>query len=208
MTAPGLAPSLGNPGGPGASKATEATIDDRLLAARARSGDREAFARLVALYTDRLHAMLLNLVNGDRDLAAELTQEAFVRAFDRLDQFAGGSSFYTWLYRLARNRALDVLARKRPVAAGDEALERAASAPSPADAVANEDLRARVREALATLPPDVREILLMREFDGLDYEAIAEALEVPVGTVKSRLSRARAELRSRLEGSVRAEDVP
>src|SRR5206468_1978915 len=103
--------------------------------------------------------------NGDRDLAAELTQEAFVRAYDRLSQFEGASSFYTWLYRLARNRALDLLERKRPTAMADEHLERASDGPSPSDAMAATELRERVRAAMALLPVETRELLLMREFD-------------------------------------------
>jgi RNA polymerase sigma-70 factor (ECF subfamily) len=206
MTSPGLAP-MGNPAGAGSSKGAEAPVDDRLLALRARAGDQGAFAQLVALHADRLHAMLLHLANGDRDLAAELTQEAFVRAYDRLGQFEGASSFYTWLYRLARNRAFDLLARKKPTAIAGEHLERAADTRSPADAVAGDDLRDRVRAALAQLPADTRELLVMREFQGLDYDAIAEALEVPLGTVKSRLSRARADLRALLERSIAAEDL-
>src|SRR5580658_2367323 len=74
--------------------------DDRLLALRARAGDRNAFTDLVMRYTDRLHAMLQHLCGGDRELAAELTQEAFVRAYHRLALYNGDSSFYTWLYRL------------------------------------------------------------------------------------------------------------
>jgi RNA polymerase sigma-70 factor (ECF subfamily) len=206
MTTPGLAP-LGNSAGAGSSKSTEAAIDDRLLALRARAGDQAAFAQLVTLHSDRLHAMLLHLANGDRDLAAELTQEAFVRAYDRLAQFEGASSFYTWLYRLARNRAFDLLARKRPTAVADEHLERAAETPSPADAVAGAELRDRVRAALAQLPAETRELLLMREFQGMDYDAIAAALDVPLGTVKSRLSRARGDLRAILERGVAPEDL-
>ncbi len=199
--------SGGNPGRSGPSNPQNPPNDDRVLAFRARDGDHAAFATLVDLYSDRLHAMLLHLVNGDRELAAEFTQEAFVRAFDRLSQFEGGSSFYTWLYRLARNRALDLLARKRPTAVSAEHLEHVSSAPSPVDAVAGEELRAQVQAALARLPIGTRELLVMREFDGMDYESMAAALDVPLGTVKSRLNRARADLRALLEGHVRAEDL-
>ncbi|MBA3710508.1 MAG: sigma-70 family RNA polymerase sigma factor [Planctomycetes bacterium] len=182
-------------------------IDDRALAQRARDGDHAAYTQLVAHYSDRLHAMLLNLVNGDRDLAAEFTQEAFVRAFDRLDQFEGFSSFYTWLYRLARNRAIDLLERKRPLALANEHLDQAGTSPSPLDAVAENDLCVHVRAAMARLSAPTRELLLLREFDGLDYADIAAALEVPLGTVKSRLNRARADLREMLAGTISAEDV-
>ena len=180
-------------------------IDDRFLAMRARAGDREAYSQLVALYSDRLHAMLLHLANHDRDLAAELTQEAFVRAYERLEQFSGQSSFYTWLYRVARNRAIDLFARKHTAAYTGQ--EPASQAISPLDALGNDELRERVQQALQGMPLASRELLVMREFDGWDYDRIAEALEVPLGTVKSRLARARMELRSRLCGTIQAEDL-
>ena len=180
-------------------------IDDRFLAMRARAGDREAYSQLVALYSDRLHAMLLHLANHDRDLAAELTQEAFVRAYERLEQFSGQSSFYTWLYRVARNRAIDLFARKHTAAYTGQ--EPASQATSPLDALGNDELRERVQQALQGMPLASRELLVMREFDGWDYDRIAEALEVPLGTVKSRLARARMELRSRLCGTIQAEDL-
>jgi RNA polymerase sigma-70 factor (ECF subfamily) len=181
--------------------------DDRLLAFRARSGDRRAFAELVMRYSDRLTAMLHHLCGGDPDLAAELTQEAFVRAFSRLEQFKGESSFYTWLWRLARNRALDLLARKRPLTGSQAMGDPEAPSPGPAERVGNAELVDRVRAALATLPPDARELLLLREYEGWDYDRIAQALEVPIGTVKSRLSRARMSLRVALTGHIAAEDL-
>lgn len=182
--------------------------DDLAVVARVRAGDAGAWAELVDRYGGRIHAMLLHLADGDGDLAAEFTQEAFARAWERLDQFAGGSSFYTWLYRLARNRALDLLARKRPQAADLEPLGAAASDPAPGDAVAGAELRAAVQRALTELPAEQRELLLLREWEGLDYERIATLLGVPEGTVKSRLNRARAALRDRLAGRVVAEDLP
>jgi len=194
----------GNLSAPGASKATAVT-DDRFLALRAKAGDRESFSQLVSLYSERLHAMLLHLANHDRDLAAELTQEAFVRAYERLEQFSGQSSFYTWLYRLARNRAFDLLARKRPVA--EPGAEPVSAGRSPLEALGDAELRACLGDALRRLPLASRELLVMREFDGWDYERISQALEVPLGTVKSRLSRARQELHALLAGSIQAEDL-
>ena len=187
-----------------ASKAA-AVADDRFLAMRAQSGDREAFSQLVHLYSERLHAMLLHLANHDRDLAAELTQEAFVRAYERLAQFSGQSSFYTWLYRLARNRAFDLLARKRPVES--PGAEPVATGRSALDALGDAELRERLAAALRLLPLASRELLVMREFDGWDYERISHALDVPLGTVKSRLSRARLELHALLAGTIHAEDL-
>ena len=178
-----------------------------MLVEQVRRGDGNAFAALVDRYGGRLHAMLLHLAGGDQDLAAELTQEAFVRAYANLEQFAGASSFYTWIWRLARNRALDLLARKRPRNLDLEPLGAIAADAGPGAALADADQRAAVHRALAELPAEQREILLLREFDGLDYERIAAALDLPEGTVKSRLNRARTALRERLSGVIAPEDV-
>ncbi len=184
-----------------------AADDDHDLVARTRAGERGAFDQLVVRHGDRLFGMLLHLVNGDRDAAAEFTQEAFARAFANLAQFEGRSGFYTWLYRCARNRALDLLARKRPIAADLEPLGRAADTATPLDQLGAAELRAAVRAAMARLPAATREILLMRDFEGLDYSRIAEVLDVPEGTVKSRINRARAALKEALAGKIVAEDL-
>jgi RNA polymerase sigma-70 factor (ECF subfamily) len=180
--------------------------DDRQLVARLRLGDAKAAAELIDRNAPRLHAMLTQLCNGDRGLADEFTQEAFARAWERLDRFDGLSSFGTWLYRLARNRAIDLLAKRRPMAS--DLQPHAAITHTQADAVMiqREQIDA-VRSALAALDAEAREIILLRDFDGLDYDAIATVLDCAVGTVKSRLSRARASLRERLAGHIVAEDL-
>ncbi len=183
--------------------------DDRDLAARARDGDAAAYTELVDRYGGRLDAMLVHLCAGDRDLAAEFTQEAFVRAFERLDQFQGGSSFYTWLYRLARNRAIDLLAKRRPTAMDDEHLGAIpdADGATPFDRLAADDRQRLVRDGLARCSPEHREILLLREYEDLDYDRIADLLGIALGTVKSRLNRARNELRDRLLERCRPDDL-
>jgi RNA polymerase sigma factor (sigma-70 family) len=194
-------------GNPAPSGPSNQHGDDHAVVARLRQGDGAAFALLMDRHGARLHAMLLHLAHGDHDLAAEFTQEAFVRAFTNLDQFAGASSFYTWLYRLARNRALDLLARKKPLARDPATLGGEAASDVPGADLASAELRGEVRRALGELPLEQREILLLREFDGLDYAEIASALGIAEGTVKSRLNRARAALRDRLAGRVSAEDL-
>lgn len=198
--------SAGNPVTGSPSKST-VEPDDRPLALAARDGDRAAFTELVMRYSARLHAMLLHLCGGDAELAGELTQEAFVRAFDRLGQFQAQSSFYTWLYRLARNRALDLLQRRRPITGATTLAEVPSPAASPAERLGQQELVSAVQAALHRLPTEVRELLLLREFEGWDYERIAETLQVPLGTVKSRLARARMALRACLFGQVVAEDL-
>jgi len=184
-----------------------AASDDRVLVERLRTGDHSACTELVDRYAGRLHAMLLHLTGGDADQAAEFTQEAFARAWEHLDQFAGTSSFYTWLYRCARNRAIDILARKRPQATDLATLHHSAPAQSPGDALDRREMAVAVRQAMSTLDPEHREVLLLREFDGLDYQQIADALGIAEGTVKSRLNRARSALRERLAHRYAAEDL-
>jgi len=180
---------------------------DSDLVARLRAGDAAAATSIVDQYGPRLHAMLLHLCAGDADQAAEFTQEAFARAWERLDQFAGESSFYTWLYRLARNRAIDLLARRRPRATAMDHDTGPSSDATPSQATARAELVAAVQAALQRLPVDMREIILLRDFEQLDYDAIASALGIAGGTVKSRLSRARAALRDCLAGRITAEDL-
>jgi RNA polymerase sigma-70 factor, ECF subfamily len=186
---------------------TTSHADDFALVQRVRAHESGAYDVLVQRYGDRLYAMLINMTGGDGDMAAELCQEAFVRAYTSLHQFAGKSSFYTWLYRLARNRTLDILAKKKPEARELHLLDRDDRSASPADKVADEELRGQVTTALALLPADQRELLLLREYEGLDYQQIADLLEIPEGTVKSRLNRARSALREQLSGHVVAEDL-
>ncbi len=180
---------------------------DHALVARAQAGARDAFAQLIARHGDRLHAMLYHLANRNADLAAEFVQDAFARAFERLASFRGECAFGTWLYRLARNRALDVLARKRPQHLADDAAPVADQA-APGAALDQRERQALVQRALGKLAADERELLLLRDFDGRDYAELAALLDVPVGTVKSRLSRARASLRVLLEPHYACGDLP
>ena len=180
--------------------------EDYALVQLVRSGNHAAYQQLCQRYSERIYHMLLHLVNGDMELAQEFTQEAFVRAFERLDQYAGRSSFYTWLYRLARNRALDLLAKKKPQAIADEQLQRQATpAASAHNQVEQGELQALVQMALGELAPEQRELILLRDFDNWDYDQLAEHFACPLGTIKSRLNRARRALRAvlapRLQGT-------
>lgn len=168
------------------------------LVRRAQEGDREAFAELVEASGDRLYGFMLHLAGGDGDLAAEFTQEAFVRAWEKIRLFSGGSRFYTWLYRLARNRALDLMAKHKPLAVERDTLEAIGPGSRDPAELEREELREQVRRGIAELAPEQREIILLRDFEDLDYETIAGRLECAVGTVKSRLNRARTALRERL----------
>ncbi|MCE2793533.1 MAG: sigma-70 family RNA polymerase sigma factor [Planctomycetota bacterium] len=176
--------------------------ETRLIRA-ATAGDPEAFGRLVLMYQDRLVNSLFHLL-GNQAEAEDVAQEAFVLAFLKLATFRGQSQFYTWLFRIARNLSVSRFRKARKTASLD-AVESGGSQlllsdePAPDRQLLVEEAGTRVREALARLSEEHRAILILRELDELDYDAIAAALELPVGTVRSRLHRARLQLKAELE---------
>jgi RNA polymerase sigma-70 factor (ECF subfamily) len=182
--------------------------DDNSLIVACRAGRTEAFGLLVQRYQDRLYPTMLRLTGSAED-ALDLLQDAFLRAFEKLDKFQGESSFYTWVYRIAVNLALSGRRRRnvtlrfaRPD--HDDSLdprdESSSSDPTlPLELAERDQL---IQAALDALADDHRAVVVMKEFDGLRYEEIASILGVPVGTVRSRLHRARLELRDRLKGVV------
>lgn len=187
-----------------------ATTDAELVEA-ARAGDRDAFGDLVGRYQDRLFNTLLRIA-GSREDAADAAQDAFVQAYLKLDSFRGDAQFFTWLYRIAMNVALSRRRRTRPMASIDAAKEGAGEEPMDGSAAPGERMMAderaeQVHSALAELGDQHRKILVLREMEGCSYEAIAEILELPVGTVRSRLFRARLQLRDRLR-SMWGEEAP
>ena len=156
-------------------------------------------------YQDRLVNALTHFL-GDAGTAQDLAQEVFLKAYQRIRDFRGESQFYTWLYAIARNLAISrqrtVGRRGRTVGLPEEELEAPAGGQDPVRQAMSRDLERTVQEALQELDADARWIVVMRDIDGRDYEEIAEASGVPVGTVKSRLHRARMQLRQLLEGKV------
>ena len=177
--------------------------DDATLIERSRAGEPEAFGELVVRYQDRLYNTLVR-VCGDAEEARDVTQEAFVQAFVKLDSFRGNSAFYTWLYRIAFNTAISRRRRRKPTSSLDEARDAAGFEPADPDArpeanLEREEQAIAVRAALATLSEEHRSVLVLREIDGCDYETIGEMLDVPVGTVRSRLHRARMQLKEEME---------
>ena len=183
--------------------------DDATLIERSRAGEPEAFGELVVRYQDRLYNTLIR-VCGDAEEARDVTQEAFVQAFVKLDSFRGNSAFYTWLYRIAFNTAISRRRRRKPTFSLDEARDAAGFEPADPDArpeanLEREEQAIQVRAALATLSEEHRSVLVLREIDGCDYETIGEMLEVPVGTVRSRLHRARMQLKEEMEKRMKDE---
>jgi RNA polymerase sigma-70 factor (ECF subfamily) len=189
------------------SAVADATLIDRTLA-----GEPAAFGELVLRYQDRLYNSLVRVLGSAED-ARDAVQEAFVQAFVKLESFRGASAFYTWLYRIAFNQAMSHARRKRPTRSLDEA--RAGRGQEPVDVQPAPDARLdaserakQVHRALAELSAEYRQVIVLREMDGCKYEEIAELLELPVGTVRSRLFRARLELRDRLASVMNVERPP
>lgn len=183
--------------------------DDQRLAARARGGDLRAFEALVRRYERWVFTLALRLV-GERSEAEDMAQEIFLKAYAGLAGFRGAARFSTWLYAIATHHCLNHLAARRrrahleisPEAPGGSqdqspsAVERAADGgPGPDALLEQREIQQAVRAALALLSDEHRVILLLREIQGLTYEEIAETLGLEMGTVRSRLYRARQELR-------------
>lgn len=174
-------------------------MNEILLISRARGGDREAFGELVEQYRDNVYRLAYRMCGNAYD-ADEAAQEAFVAAWRALPNFRGDAKFSTWLYRLTTNAAIDVMRReKRHQTVGDgEMIEVADDADSPQETVERTEQQEAVQKALATLSEEYREVLLLRYMEELDYAEIAEVLQLPSGTVKSRINRAKAALKAAL----------
>ncbi|MBQ2783031.1 MAG: sigma-70 family RNA polymerase sigma factor [Oscillospiraceae bacterium] len=174
-------------------------MNELLLISRARGGDREAFGELVEQYRDNVYRLAYRMCGNAYD-ADEAAQEAFVAAWRALPNFRGDAKFSTWLYRLTTNAAIDVMRReKRHQTVGDgEMMELADDADSPQETVERTEQQEAVQKALATLSEEYREVLLLRYMEELDYAEIAEVLQLPSGTVKSRINRAKAALKTAL----------
>lgn len=176
--------------------------DDTQLIEQALGGHSEAFEQLVLKYQDRLYNTVFHMVGHAED-ARDIVQEALVQAFLKLDSFRRDSAFYTWLYRIAFNVAITHQRRRRPVVSMDQARETGVMDPpdgqdSPVENLERKERCERIRLAIGQLPDEHRAVLVLREIDGCCYETIAEVLDLPVGTVRSRLHRARLQLRDAL----------
>lgn len=191
---------------------TVAPDSDVMLVERAVSGDQVAFELLVIKYQRRIQRLIGRMVR-DVDLVEDITQETFIRAYRALHQFRGDAQFYTWLYRIAVNTAkkfLLELKRDPTVSEGafktsDEGDEtyRAGSEPmtdeTPESVLAAKEIAAAVNAAMDALPEDLRQALALREIEGLTYEDIAEVMDCPIGTVRSRIFRAREAISAKVK---------
>lgn len=179
------------------------------LIAKAVAGDGDAFGELVEPFEAKVYGLAYRMC-GNREDACDLAQEAFLKAYRALARFKGQSSFSTWLYRVTSNTCLDQLRRERragsvaslnePVDADGGVLERevADSTYEPEQLALRSETAREIQVAVSSLPPDHRLVILLRDYEDLPYEQIALAMGCTLGTVKSRISRARSALRDRL----------
>jgi RNA polymerase sigma-70 factor (ECF subfamily) len=193
-------------------KKTEATESDEAVVARVLSGDEDLFALLVRRYQTRVHAHVAKMI-GHREDALDLTQEIFLKVFQALSRFNPEYKFSTWLFRIAGNAAIDHLRKKRPRMVPLEvpdpdgqgrvsSTEYSSSDLDPFGMLRNLERGRAISKAIADLPLEFRELIALRHFAGLSYEEIAEVKEMPLGTVKNKLFRARAVLKDRLAGEL------
>ncbi|MCX8053006.1 MAG: sigma-70 family RNA polymerase sigma factor, partial [Armatimonadetes bacterium] len=176
----------------------------RQVVERVLNGEIDAFSALVERYQDRIYSVALNYVSNPED-AVDIAQETFIKAYSKLRSFDSASAFYTWLYRIAVNTAIDYLRKRKSRLADsldDEKFTESGFEPESRDPSADpEGVAARreearmLRKALARLSDKLRTVIVLHDVEGLSQEEVADVLKVPVGTVKSRVSRARTELR-------------
>jgi RNA polymerase sigma-70 factor (ECF subfamily) len=173
---------------------------DKKLVKRVQKGDKGAFDLLVLKYQHKIVNLVMRYVR-DPDIALDITQEAFIKAYRALPRFRGDSAFYTWMYRIAVNTAKNHLAaqRRRPM---DVELDlqdpeqydlhaKLKETDTPEGVTLSNELKETVERAIGALPEDLRTAIILRELDGMSYEEIAQTMECPVGTVRSRIFRAR-----------------
>ena len=204
---PSTAPGVQDPEG---SRPGEEQEPDARLIARSQNGEVEAFGELVEAYQDRIYHTILRLV-GQREEASDLAQETFLKAFRALASFRGESRFYTWLCRIAINTAISarrkVALHGKPISlqaadgdgGGQASFDPPARDGDPTEALGRKEATGRVRAAIAALDEPYRLVVVLKDLEERSHEEIAGILGIPVGTVKSRLHRARLELKERLK---------
>ncbi len=196
-------------------KDKEKINNDLALVQRVQNGDKQAFNLLVQKYQFRIKRLAGRFVK-DTTEQEDIVQESFIKAYRAIGRFRGDSAFYTWLYRITVNTAknylvaasrrpptqdvdvADVAQNPHPIRGGDRLIERN----SPDQILQNDQLVAAVKEAIATLPEELKEAISLRELDGLSYEDIADVMACPIGTVRSRIFRARESIERAISGLV------
>ena len=186
---------------------TVADVSDLTLVQRAQRGERGAFDLLVRKYQHKVLKLVGRFISNQAE-AEDVAQDAFIKAYRALGSFRGDSAFYTWIYRIAINTAKNALVsnKRRPMDYLDlqdpeqyERQSRLKELATPERLLLTDEIRRTVQQAMRDLPADLRTAIMLRELDGLSYEEIAEAMECPVGTVRSRIFRAREAIDGKLK---------
>ena len=198
---------------PAAAPAPSSGDTDLMLVERTVAGDQKAYELLVLKYQRRIERLIGRMVR-DTDLIEDIAQETFIRAYRALSQFRGEAQFYTWLYRIAVNTAKKALVdlKRDPVVSesalrggGDDEEETSGveneltSAETPETVLAAKEIAATVNSAMEALPEELRQAVTLREIEGLSYEEIAEVMNCPIGTVRSRIFRAREAISAKVK---------
>lgn len=188
-------------------KVGEAKVD-QLLVERVQQGDKAAFDLLIHKYQHRIVSLITRYVS-DHSEALDVAQEAFIKAYRAIGNFRGDSAFYTWLYRIAINTAKNwlVARNRRPPASDIDAADaeqydmesRLKERSTPENELLREEIEKTVYDTIATLPDDLRTAIILREIEGMSYEEIATTMECPIGTVRSRIFRAREAIDEKLK---------
>ena len=189
---------------------------DQQLVEKVQAGDKRAFDLLVLKYQHKIFGLIARYVQDSHEVQ-DVAQEAFIKAYRALPNFRGDSAFYTWLYRIAINTAKNHLVSRgrrppeRDVEVEDAEYYDSGSAlrdiENPENSLLGEELKAVVNNAIKELPDDLRSAVTLREFDGLSYEDIAEIMDCPVGTVRSRIFRARDAIDKRVQAQLNGENL-
>ena len=175
-------------------------VSETELIFKAREGDRNAFNELVRIHAQGVMNVIYRMC-GDAQVAEDAAQETFIRAWSHLGSFRVDSSLRNWLYRIALNAATDMLRKEKHILPNDmDDFSFADPQPGPEGVYLQEERTALVQAAIQSLPDASRAVLVLKEYEGLSYREIADALDIPIGTVMSRLNYARKTLKEKLEG--------
>lgn len=183
--------------------------EDFLIVQRVQAGDKKAYNLLVAKYQRRVSRLLTRMVKNQEDID-DVVQDTFIKAYRAIGNFRGESAFYTWIYRIAINTAKNhlVTQNRRPTTLNDsndddsetfEDNSALSNIDTPESLMQTKQIGQAVNDAMAALPDDLREAIIMREIDGLSYEEIASAMDCPIGTVRSRIFRAREAISQKIK---------
>jgi RNA polymerase sigma-70 factor (ECF subfamily) len=176
-----------------------AAVNETELVFRAKNGERDAFSDLVCLHAQGVRNVIYRMC-GNAHIAEDAAQETFIQAWLHLPSFRPQTSLRNWLYRIAVNAAMDMLRKEKRILPGAlEDLNLSDPQPGPEVVAFQEERTALIQKAILSLPEACRAVLVLREYEGFSYQEIAEALEIPMGTVMSRLNYARKLLREKLE---------